>query len=913
MKSSLIKRADAILQDLLELPEAEREEAARLACGNDGKLHALVASLLSDLDENDDPEHDRLRIDLEFRQLLDDPDQYIGQQIGNFRIEEPIGQGGMGMVFLARRHPAEFEQTVAAKILTRYGQMLAPDARHRFDFERQSLARLDHPNIARLIDGGLIEARLPYLIMEYVPGVPITEYCRAHELDLKQRLELFTAVGEALQHAHRKMILHRDIKPSNVLVDEQGRPRLLDFGVAQALDVSEAASERTSNWFTAGYLTPESLEGKPATVATDVFQLGVLLVELVTGRLPWKPEGNPPRPADHWRNGIPNVQKAASETGQPWARKLDRGFQAIIRRALALEPEDRYDSVGSLLEDLRAWTQCQPVQARGTGKLYLMHCFIRRRWAGVSAASLVLALLVAYAATVTVQRETIQQQAVALAAEAKNAEEILHFTQRMIAEANPAQLPDFTVREMLRRGADLAEETFIDRPEARISILIRLAQALQHTGASRESLEIADSTLDLLDARKHLRPDQAMQIQLVRARALTATGQWSDARKALEGAREYLAGIQNPSSTQRAQVVIATGDLHLALSDLEGLRQTNAEAAALDDVTELTDQQRIAILMQQSHATPSIDERIRLQREAVELLTDRHGASHVNVAMAQISLAASLGYAGDFPQAVALMEKAIPIQRNRYGYDHFARINSLVSYLYNLLFIGDLDTASEILTEAMEVQALQGDLVQSTRNLVLATGMGWYYLMSGEFKQSETVLQPAVSGMLQAFGDQHYVCLQMTSTLAAAKFYQGQVEESLDLIDRCDRRALEEHSSSDMTLKLADSQRARALLATGDPQGAFELAGKHLERIRGKPSDTTWLGYKLRATRGHAAMRLGKTTEAEQLLGEAIAGLSETLGPGHWLTRRFVAVANGETDPELLAAMAREPHQETRL
>jgi len=139
------------------------------------------------------------------------------------------------------------------------------------------------------------------------------------------------------------------------------------------------------------------------------------------------------------------------------------------------------------------------------------------------------------------------------------------------------------------------------------------------------------------------------------------------------------------------------------------------------------------------------------------------------------------------------------------------------------------------------------------------------------------------------------------------------VEESLDLIDRCDRRALEEHSSSDMTLKLADSQRARALLATGDPQGAFELAGKHLERIRGKPSDTTWLGYKLRATRGHAAMRLGKTTEAEQLLGEAIAGLSETLGPGHWLTRRFVAVANGETDPELLAAMAREPHQETRL
>ncbi len=344
----------------------------------------------------------------------DETDFYVGKQIDDYKILKEIGAGGMGTVYLAARHD-DFEKRVALKLIKR--GMDTNSVLKRFVMERQILAQLEHPNIASLLDGGSTTDGLPYLVMEYIEGEPITKFCDSHQFSIEERLELFRKVCSAVSYAHQNLVVHRDIKPSNILVTKDGTPKLLDFGIAKLLhpDWSLETDEATATMFrlmTPEYASPEQIRGLPITTSSDVYSLGVVLYELLTGERPYKIESRLPqevaqivlteeplKPSDaatERRGDAETNPQSAIRNPQSLRGDLDN----IILKALRKEPERRYQSVQEFAEDIRRHLAGLPVTATADTSFYRFNKFVKRHRTGVLAGSLiVLTLLVATAVT----------------------------------------------------------------------------------------------------------------------------------------------------------------------------------------------------------------------------------------------------------------------------------------------------------------------------------------------------------------------------------------------------------------------------------------------------------------------------------------------------------------------------------
>jgi serine/threonine protein kinase len=322
-----------------------------------------------------------------------------GTCLGSWQIGAMIGRGGAGEVYAAARVDGQYEQKVAIKVLRRESIGEA----QRFLAERHILARLEHPGIARLLDGGVLQDERPYAVIEYVEGRPLIEHCTVNGDGLLRRLQLFDEVCEAVSYAHRNLIVHRDLKPANILVGAQGHVKLLDFGIAKRLEES-LSGELTRAPMTPEYAAPEQLTGDPITTATDVHALGVILFELLTGERPWRCDGMPlalaiqlltkePAPSP---SSVAGTSKGAPVT----ARHISGDLDAIVAKCLNKEPEHRYEGVDALQQDLARFARHEPVLARERARRYLLGRFLRRnRWAVAGMLVVFLSLLGALAVT----------------------------------------------------------------------------------------------------------------------------------------------------------------------------------------------------------------------------------------------------------------------------------------------------------------------------------------------------------------------------------------------------------------------------------------------------------------------------------------------------------------------------------
>src|SRR5579859_4568501 len=409
-----------ILERMLELPPAEREaELARLAA-SDRELRGEVQSLLLAHEAHPDllgqPYTGTAGLG------LDEPDAWLGRVLGVYRLVEHVGQGGMGTVYRAVRADGLYSRSVAVKLI-RSG--LSTDFfLRRFTNERTILARLDHPNVARLLDGGASADGLPYVVMEFVDGLPIDRYCERAALSIRERLKLFRTVCAAVQYAHQNLIVHRDLKPGNILVTADGQPKLVDFGIAKILDMRqehEAESPRTVlPMMTPEFASPEQLRGEPVTTASDLYSLGVVMYGLLTGHRPYgaadRPahemlrmvcEVDPPRPSTIVPNGLgvseegtkPSDESARARRGR--LRRLRRALQgdldSIVLGALRKDPRERYATVEQLSEDIARHLNGLPVTARRGTSAYLLRKFLARHATGVAVAAGGAALLIASA------------------------------------------------------------------------------------------------------------------------------------------------------------------------------------------------------------------------------------------------------------------------------------------------------------------------------------------------------------------------------------------------------------------------------------------------------------------------------------------------------------------------------------
>src|SRR5262245_40256803 len=396
------RQVEEIFQAAIELDGAERDSFLTVACGGDAELRREVESLLSYEGAGTPSVHP-------FQQAIkgaasslpiDQIEQeetggvLIGRRIGAYRVIRLIGRGGMGAVYLAERDDAQFNQQVAVKIIKR--GMDTDFIRQRFLRERQILASLDHPHIARLLDGGATEDGLPYFVMEHVDGAAITDYCEANKLSVVERLKLFRQVCAAVQHAHQKLVAHRDLKPGNILVNRDGAPKLLDFGVAKLLapDAGQTQTATEQRMLTPDYASPEQVRGQTITTSADIYSLGVVLYELLTSRRPhqFKPaspaeieraicETEPAKPSD-----AVNLETVSAGKLQ---KQLAGDLDNIVLMAMRKEPERRYQSVEQLSEDIRRHLEGLPVNARADTFTYRARKFVRRHRFAVSAAAIV--------------------------------------------------------------------------------------------------------------------------------------------------------------------------------------------------------------------------------------------------------------------------------------------------------------------------------------------------------------------------------------------------------------------------------------------------------------------------------------------------------------------------------------------
>lgn len=383
-----------VLSHALELDTSRRQSFLETACANDAELRAEIDLLLDHQVETGDDKIEQCASDAAAQLRFNEGTTKEGTRIGPYRILRELGHGGMGAVYLGERDDENYRQQVAIKLIN---PGLGGDAiRRRFRNEMQILAELSHPNIARLLDGGTTVDGVPYLVMEYVEGRPIDAFCDDKQLSIEGRLKLFSTVCAAVQYAHQHLVIHRDIKPGNILVAEDGLPKLVDFGIAKLLDQGRTDATATAMPFmTPDYASPEQVRGLAATTATDIYSLGVVLYELLTGRRPYRLKSGI---AHEVAKAICDDEPRRPSTSQ---KRLHADLDNIVLMAMRKEPERRYATAEQFAEDIRRHLSGLPVRARPATLSYRTSKFVRRHKFGVAAVALVvLTLLTGIVATV---------------------------------------------------------------------------------------------------------------------------------------------------------------------------------------------------------------------------------------------------------------------------------------------------------------------------------------------------------------------------------------------------------------------------------------------------------------------------------------------------------------------------------
>ena len=513
----------------MDLDPEDRAPAIIDLCGDDEELRLEVEGLVaaSDGAETGIPRV----IEDAARDLVGDPEPESvaePQLIGPYRIIELLGRGGMGSVYLAEREDNSFEHRVALKVLRSGLNDTGMEA--RFKSERQILADLRHPNIARLIDGGTTVDGVPYLAMEYVDGSRIDGWCDHRRLSIDERLDLFRVVCSAVQAAHRSLVVHRDLKPANILVTPEGHPKLLDFGIAKILGPSShahtmAVTGTLDRLLTPAFASPEQVLGEPVTTVSDVYSLGVVLYELLVGTSPqiFKNSSatevervvcheNPDRPSltVRRRKGTMAGSAAARDrrlTEDRLARRLAGDLDTIVMTALRKEPERRYPSVEALAEDLRRHLARLPVKARPDTVSYRAGKFFRRHRASViaSAAGVIAVLGFGIQSTVNA-RLAVKERDRALVAEeqarveAQTAERVSTFLVDLFRVADPGENrgEEISVRKLLDRGATRLDDELADEPGTRARLLRAVGEVYGNLGEYTRSSELLTRSVEVL-------------------------------------------------------------------------------------------------------------------------------------------------------------------------------------------------------------------------------------------------------------------------------------------------------------------------------------------------------------------------------------------------------------------------------
>jgi non-specific serine/threonine protein kinase/serine/threonine-protein kinase len=784
-----------MLDGVLNLPESEREQYLARSDRSEATKSAVRKLLAASRRSTHFLEHP-----VQSRPPMAASEPLLPHtRFGAYRIDSLLAQGGMGDVYRAARADGHFEKPVAFK-LARARTAVGAD---RFHNERQILATLEHPGIARLIDGGLTDDGRPYMVMELVEGCDILSFCRTRKLGLEGRLALFGQVCDAVGYAHRHLVVHRDLKPSNILVSMDGRVKLLDFGIAKLLGAGAMQESRTLALMTPEYAAPEQLEGKTPTTGTDVFALGVLLHQLLCDSAPWN-LGELPLPAALQRllhtDPRPPSQCARENRESPIREKnLQGDMDAIVAKALRREPEARYTSVSALWGDLQSHLSHQPVLARGDARSYRVRRFLRRNrfWVG-AATAVVVTLFAGMAGTLWqaqragAEARRAQVERDRAMAEVARSQSVLDYLDLMFGSAvDQGSGRSVSAKQMLDASADQLTQHFADRPAEKARVLQTLGDLYlslhDFEGAApllSQFLETPDAGADPA-AQAHIRLDLAA-VELNRGNADSARHQLELAQTFWNRDSErYRAQLIHSRSVQ-AQVQDAHGDV---AGSIQTLRAALAESAAFNGEAS-EDTMTLAgdlgtTLMQDNQ--PDEAEHM-MNRAWNDLQATGRGKTEEGLTLLNNRAVNAMNH-DDLALAEKLLRHAVDLRKQSFGPSAaLARQESNLGRV--LVRTGRPSEAVVLLDDALAMaQRFTGDHSQIT--LLAYQGEAEAQLVLKNRKAAESFVQLALEGSRAEYGDHHPMVANSLILLARLRLLQGKKAEARHVADQAERTLAE--------------------------------------------------------------------------------------------------------------------------
>ncbi len=820
MGSDLWQRMEDLFGRATQLPEDAREAFLRQECADDTELYDAVVSLL---------ESDQGTVAFMAGPLADpDPSPMASpapageRRIGPYRLLEEVGEGGMSTVYRAEQE-GTIRRKVAIKLI-RQGMENA-ETRRRLRAERQILAGLEHPNIARLYDGGMTDAGLPYFVMELVEGSPIDEFCDRHQLSVKGRLELFRKICGAVRYAHQHLVVHRDIKPSNILITEEGEPKLLDFGIAKLLDPeAEGDAEPTVAWMrlmTPDYASPEQILGEKVTTASDVYSLGVLLYKLLAGRLPHRgqsrslselermvtkrdtappssrlvPEPEEGHTAEWAANEVLQISAARGIRPEQLQRLLAGDLDTIVLKAMHRDPVRRFSSAEQLSNDVRRYLEGFPVLARPDTLGYRVGKFLVRNWLPVATAALFVVLLTGATIALALQSASIRL-------ERDQLREVVSFVVDVFNVAGEGE--QLSVKQAVDRSAALLEHKLVEQPAVQATLRNTLGQIYLNLGATPRAQEQLERAVELRRSQGlEGSPEVAESLSSLGV-ALTYNGKFDDgearAREALTIYRDRL-GPRDPG------VITPMNNLVNVLC----IRGDNDDTA-----------QELAL-------------------EALELARKLLPKDRLELGSALTHRALLLGRKGDHDSAARLYRQALELYRRTLGEEHPQIAAVLNNLAYTTHRQGDAASAEELYRKTLALQRrLFGDDSSSVAQTL--NNLGSLLLDRAEYEEAESSYREAVGIVEDVHGPGHYSTVVTTGGLARALIKKGEAEDAESLLRR--RLPLwQENLEGSWFLAFARSllgecleaqgrfQEAEPLLETGY-EGLKELRGDAFPRTR---------------------------------------------------------------------------------
>ncbi|HTG33289.1 MAG TPA: tetratricopeptide repeat protein [Thermoanaerobaculia bacterium] len=882
-------RVKEILEAVEGLPAEERIAYISMACAGNEILRHEVEKLLS--------------ADLGRVSFLETRHPYVlsspleqGDRIGAYSIVSELGRGGMGTVYLAIRADAEFEGQVAIKLL--HPVYATPEIEWRFQQEIQILANLNHPNIAKLYEVGRTEKGIPYIIMEPVDGLPITHFCIEHNLSIADRLKLFQKICGAVEYAHQNLVVHRDLKPSNILVTPDGEPKLLDFGIAKLLQSTDSPDPVTVTrlrFFTPDYASPEQVSGQKIATASDVYSLGVLLYELLTGSLPYSLKGHTEEevrqivceqePEIPSRTSIQKFQESAEirlSRGEGrrkhQSRRLHRQLQGdldkIIMMALRKEPSRRYRSVEQLAGDIDAHLKGFPVSAQRDSWKYRTIKFLRRHRLAATVTAAVFFLSLGFGISMWFQQQKT-------ARERDKFEQVSNLLVNLFEVADPAVARGKKVSlvELLKRGTLRIRSELRKQPEVQATLFEKLGTIYIQLALPKEAMELCNESRRI---REHLFGRQHAEV----GSALTCLGDAALTQGDFSLAEQYLKKALQIAHgrTQRSQKdrVVALSNLAWAIH----LQNRNSEAEALlKEALELDKklpEREPAVLTNLAQVYDDrgqYGEAEKLFRQAIDLFQSKVGRDHPLTVEAMNYLGVVLDHAGKLDEALRVYTQTLSLQRQLYGEDHPKVAGALNNIGLMLLDQENFALAEAYLRQAVEIHR-RTDQTPTPSTAIALSNLGKALSKLGRLTEAEASIREALALFQESLPKDHLYIAFCLSDLAENLASQRRLPEAEDIF----RKAL--HVSSATADNRADPLAAGIIrnygrfLARdkGDMEAAVPVLREALDTFRKRLQPGHWYIADAQNYLGSVLLKMGRCQEAKPLLLESHQGLKASLG-----------------------------------